>query len=89
MALFPRKEGDPPFSVEGGRRRWRTQVAKEEKRCKVNSRGTISSTAMAIMKEATMTVMAEPVVMATESERVRRLEQLFKLRGLPLRPRCF
>ena len=64
MALFPRKEGDPPFSVEGGRRRWRTQVAKEEKRCMVNRSGIIISTTMAIMKEATMTVMAEPVVMA-------------------------
>ena len=54
-------------------------MAKEEKRCIVNSRGIISSTAMAIMKEATMTVMVEPVVMATESEQVRRLEQLLKL----------
>ena len=43
-------------------------MAKAEKRCIVKSRGIISSTAMAIMKETTMTVMAEPVVMAAESE---------------------
>ena len=83
MALFPQEEEvDSPFSLEeGGRRRWRSQVANEEKRCIVNSRGIISSTAMAIMKEATMTVMAEPVVMAAESEGewARSLEQLLKL----------
>ena len=65
-ALFPRNDCDSSFSVEGGSRRCRTQVAMEEKRCMVNSRGIISSTTMAIMKEATMTVMAEPVVMASE-----------------------
>ena len=61
-----RNEEGSPLSVVGGRRRWRTQVAKEEKRCIANSRGIINSTTMAIMKEVTMTVMAEPVVMASE-----------------------
>ena len=64
--FFPRNEDGSPLSLEGGRRRWRTQVAKEEKRCIANSRGIINSTTMAIMKEATMTVMAEPVVISAE-----------------------
>ena len=51
-------------------------MAKEEKRCMVNRSGIIISTTMAIRKEATMTVMAEPVVMAAEGRQVRKSSRM-------------
>ena len=58
------QEEESPFPAWEGRRRWPSQETRAEKRCTVKSRGIISSTAMAMRKEATMTVMVEPVVIA-------------------------